>query len=126
MGVTDELYAAYNRHDPAAVANLYHPEASHHEVAQGKTVEGSEAIAEGLRRFFAWLPDVRWQPRSQIVDPNGAVAITYLLTARGQQVRLHVVHVLHLEGDRIRRSEDYWDAGTFQRQINDIQQGETA
>lgn len=126
MGVTDELYAAYNRHDAVAVADLYQPDATHHERAQGKEVHGAEAIADGLRRLFAYLPDARWQPRTQIRDPDGAVAITYLLTALGRQVRLHGVHVLHLEGDRIRRSEDYWDAATFHRQINHAPEGETA
>lgn len=126
MGLIDDLYAAYNRHDAAAVAGLYHPDASHHEVAQGKTVHGAAAIADGLDRFFAWLPDVHWQPRTQVIDPDGDVAVTYLLTARGRQVRLNGAHVLHLEGDRIRRSEDYWDAGTFQRQINHTTQGDTA
>lgn len=117
------LYAAYNRHDPAAVADLYHPQATHVEVAQGRTVQGAQAIAAGLQRFFGRLPDARWQTRSLVVDPGGAVAITYLLTAHGTRVRLYGAHVLRLEADRIRHSEDYWDAGTFQRQI---EQGETA
>lgn len=126
MGVTEQLYAAYNRHDAAAVVDLYRPDATHHEVAQGKTVQGAEAIADGLRRFFAWLPDARWEPQARIVDPDGAVAITYVLTAHDRRVRLHGVHVLHLEADRISRSEDYWDAGTFQRQINETREGEPA
>jgi hypothetical protein len=37
-------------------------------------------------------------------------------------VQLYGAHVLRLEADRIRHSEDYWDAGAFQRQI---EQGET-
>ncbi len=139
MGLSDiptRLYTAYNQHDPAAVARLYAAGATHEEIAQGNTRQGPEAIAEGLRRFFTWFPDARWEPRSQIIDPGGAVAVTYLLTAtlqapmgpfhpRGQQLSLRGAHVLHLGGNTIRRSEDYWDATTFQRQLNLTNTGET-
>lgn len=126
MAVTDpvaQFYEAYNRRDPAAVARLYDTDATHEEIAQGTTRRGAEAIAEGLRRFFTWFPDARWEPRSRIVDPDGRVAVTYLLTATlqaplgtivaaGQQLSIRGVHVLHLSGDAIRRSEDYWDSTT--------------
>lgn len=135
-GLPARLYEAYNRHEPSAVARLYDAEATHEEIAQGNTRQGSEAIADGLRQFFTWFPDAQWEPRSQITDPDGAVAITYLLTAtlqapmgtlaaQGQRLSLRGVHVLHLDGDVIHRSEDYWDAATFQRQMNHTKTGET-
>ena len=143
MGVSDPadlaagLYAAYNRHDPAGVGALYHAEGTHRDIAQDRTIHGPAAIAEGLRRFFTWFPDAHWEPRSQIVDPGGLVAVTYLLTAtlqapmgpvpaRGQRLSLHGVHVLQPDGDRIRASEDYWDAATFHRQMSHTNPGGTA
>lgn len=130
------LYAAYNGHQPASVARLYDTDATHEEIAQGRIVQGPERIADGLRRFFIWFPDAHWTPRSQITDPDGKIAITYLLTAtlqapmgpipaRGQRLSLRGTHVLHLNGSAISRSEDYWDAATFQRQLNTINKGET-
>jgi hypothetical protein len=55
--------------------------------------------------------------------------VTYLLTAslqsqmgpvapRDQKISLRGVHVLELCNGLIRRSEDYWDAASFQRQLN--------
>ncbi|GAA3811607.1 ester cyclase [Streptomyces chiangmaiensis] len=136
-GLPARLYEAYNHHDPLAVARLYDAGATHEEIAQGSSRQGPEAIADGLRRFFQWFPDAHWQPQTQITDPNGPVAITYLLTAtlqapmgplaaRGQRLSLRGVHVLHLGGELIRGSADYWDAATFHRQMNTTTTGETA
>jgi steroid delta-isomerase-like uncharacterized protein len=125
------LYAAYNDHDPSAVARLYAPDATHEDVAHGRPRSGPDAIAAGLRVFFGWFPDAFWQPALQIDDGRGRLAITYRLTAslkaqmgaiapRGQTISLRGVQVLEIENGRIGRSVDYWDAATFQRQLNDI------
>ena len=131
-----QLYDAYNRHDAAAVARLYAPDGSHEDVAHGRPRLGPGAIADGLRRFFGWFPDARWEPSLRIADRRGAVAVTYLLTAtlqqpmgpiaaRGQPLSLRGVQVLHLRDGLISRSEDYWDAATFHRQINNADLEET-
>lgn len=125
------LYAAYNDHDPSAVARLYAPGATHEDVAHGRPRSGPEAIAAGLRLFFGWFPDAHWQLAFQMDDGRGRVAITYLLTAslqaqmgsiapRGQAISLRGVHVLEIKDGRIGKSADYWDAATFQRQLNNI------
>ena len=130
-GVAERLYEAYNRHEPASVAQLYAADATHEDIAQGRPRTGPEAISDGLRKFFVWFPDARWEPHLQITDPDGRAAITYLLTATlqtqmgpvpasGQKISLRGVHVLQLQHGLIRRSEDYWDATTFQRQLNTI------
>lgn len=135
--LADRLYAAYNRHDPAEVGRLYGTDAVHEEIAQGQTRQGAETIAEGLRRFLTWFPDARWEPRTRVVDPGGQVAVSYLLTATlhaplgtiaavYQPLSIRGVHLLHLSDGVIRRSEDYWDAATFHRQMNDVHPGETA
>jgi ketosteroid isomerase-like protein len=40
------------------------------------------------------------------------------VASRGQKISLRGVHVLNLRDGLIQRSEDYWDAATFQRQLN--------
>jgi steroid delta-isomerase-like uncharacterized protein len=130
-GVAERLYEAYNRHDHAGVAQLYTSDASHEDVAQGKPRIGPQAISGGLEKFFGWFPDARWEPRHQITDPSGTIAVAYLLTATlqaqmgpvpasGQRISLRGVHVLYLQRGFIHRSEDYWDATTFQRQLNNV------
>lgn len=131
----DRLYAAYNRHDPDAVAAVYAADAVHEEVAQGQVRSGAEAIAAGLRRFFGWFPDAHWARHLVIDDGRGRMAVSYLLTATlqerlgpflpcGQPISLRGIHVLHLADGRIARSEDYWDAATFQRQLDTAKGGE--
>ena len=130
-GLAAKLYDAYNRHEPDAVARLYAPDATHEDIAQGRPKIGAGAIADGLRTFLGWFPDAHWEPRSQIAgaDADGQVAVPYILSAtlqsamgpvaaRGQRISLRGIHVLHMADGLIQRSEDYWDAGTFQRQLN--------
>jgi steroid delta-isomerase-like uncharacterized protein len=128
-GIAGRLYDSYNRHDPAAVAALYAADATHEDIAQGRPKTGPDEIAAGLGKFFGWFPDVLWEPQSAILGADGREAITYLLTAtlqaqmgpvapRGQKISLRGVHVLDLRDGLIRRSEDYWDAASFQRQLN--------
>ncbi|MBR0691748.1 nuclear transport factor 2 family protein [Bradyrhizobium lablabi] len=130
-GVIARLYLAYNAHDAAAVAALYAPDATHEDIAQGKPKHGPDEIAAGLGRFFSWFPDAHWAPQHHAIGASGVAAVSYLLTAtlkrqfgpiapRDQAVSLRGVHMLQIRDGLIRRSEDYWDAATFQRQLNHV------
>jgi len=130
-GVIVRLYEAYNAHDAVAVAKLYAAEATHEDIVQGKPKRGSNEIAAGLARFFEWFPDARWAPQHQAIGGDGNAAVSYLLTAtlksqmgpiapRDQAIALRGVHLLQIRDGLIRRSEDYWDAATFQRQLNHV------
>ncbi len=130
-GIADALYGAYNRHDTTAVAALYDANATHEDVAMGHSKAGAVAIAAGLEKFLNWFPDARWDPRLQISDPSGSLTVTYLLTAslsaqmgpivaRGQRISLRGAHVLQVHGGLIHSSEDYWDAATFHKQLNNV------
>lgn len=125
--VLEALYGAYNRHDAEAAAALYDADGMHEDVAFGRPVRGHEAIAEGLRRFFAAFPDARWEPSAQL-EEHGRAFSRYLLTATlqqdmgpfhavGQRLELDGVHVLETAAGFITRSQDFWDGGTFHRQM---------
>lgn len=130
-GIAAKLYEAYNRQDADAAGRLYAADATHEDIAQGRPKNGATVIAEGLGKFFGWFPDAHWEPECQIGagDGDGPVSVPYLLSAtlqsamgpiaaQGQKITLRGIHVLHLKDGLIQRSEDYWDAGTFQRQLN--------
>lgn len=128
-GVAEKLYDAYNRHDPAAAAHLYLADGTHEDIAQGQPRTGPEEIAAGLGKLFGWFPDAHWLPQIRIYGSDEQAAVTYLFTgtlqaqmgpvaARGQKISLRGVHVLNLRDGFITRSEDYWDAASFQRQLN--------
>jgi len=132
--VIERLYQAYNAHDAAAVAALYAAEATHEDIAQGKPKRGPDEIAAGLTRFFGWFPDACWTPQHQAIGENSIAAVSYLLAAtlksqfgpiapRDQAISLRGVHMLQVREGFICRSEDYWDAATFQRQLNYVHEG---
>ncbi|RBY78771.1 hypothetical protein DQ238_11980 [Geodermatophilus sp. TF02-6] len=137
-GILVTLYEAYNRHDAEAAAALYAADGTHEDVAFGRPARGREAIAEGLRRLFTAFPDASWTPAAQL-EADGQAFSRYVLTgtlqrdmgpirATGQRLELPGVHVLETDSRLITRSQDFWDSGTFQRQVHGAPspQGETA
>jgi steroid delta-isomerase-like uncharacterized protein len=48
---------AFNRRDADALAPLYHPDATNHQVAVGEPAFGREAIVRDARSLFAAFPD---------------------------------------------------------------------
>jgi steroid delta-isomerase-like uncharacterized protein len=127
--IASELYRAYNSHDTAAVAQLYAEDASHVDVAHGRPKLGPSEISEGLGKFFHWFPEAAWDVAQIISADSDHVAVTYTLKAslqaamgpveaHGQKISLRGVQVLTLRDGKIQRSEDYWDAATFQKQLS--------
>ncbi len=129
--VAETFIAAYNCRDMAALLELYSPNAEHEDIAQGRTKAGAETIVGGLQKFLEWFPDASWLPVTTIAGDGPGIAIVYVLSAtlakpmgpiepRGQSISLRGVLVLRMEHGKISRSEDYWDATTFQRQMTTI------
>jgi steroid delta-isomerase-like uncharacterized protein len=118
---------AYNAHDVERIASLYAASGQHVEIAQGRAVQGRQAIRQGLDDFLAAFPDAHWAQDEVIATATGA-AIAYTLTgslhrqlgpfgAHGQRLELRGMHLLRLSGTEIVESRDYWDSATFARQM---------
>lgn len=127
MSIVERFLSAYNAHDVDAAVALYAPDGEHREIAQGSARSGHAALADGLRHFLACFPDARWEVERVVGDASTAVA-TYTLTGTlqqqlgpfspaGQKVEIQGAMVLALDGDQIAWSADYWDGGTFARQM---------
>ena len=123
----DDFYAAYNGHDSAAAASLYGPDGKHLEVAQDRVVEGSAALQETLEHFFKCFPDANWTPHTLVAESDRA-AVAYVLTGtleaplgpfepNGLQLCIKGVHLFHTSPLEILETADYWDSGTFARQM---------
>lgn len=126
-GLVDRLYEAYNAQDAAAAAELYAPDGRHVEIATGGERTGPDAIREGLEGFLRSFPDAHWAPQERIVA-GSAAAVTYVLTGTlqaklgpfepaGQRLELRGVHLVRERDGAIAACEDYWDAGSFGRQM---------
>jgi len=135
MGVVEQttalvetLYNAYNSRRIDDVAALYATDGTHEDIAHGRLKVGAGAIVEGFQKFIDWFPDAEWKLGSIIVGTNKKAAVEYALTGtlstamgpivpRGQKISLRGLMVLTIENQKISRSEDYWDATTFQKQL---------
>ncbi|MGM4916264.1 nuclear transport factor 2 family protein [Tardiphaga sp. 813_E8_N1_3] len=125
--VVKKLYAAYDRHDHTAIQELYRHDATHDEISQSKTKQGAADIATGMQKLFAWLPDIHWKVNAMVGGEDGVVAVVYVMHAtvplkngatETKPISLRGVQLVEVENGRIRHSEDYWDAATFQRQLS--------
>jgi steroid delta-isomerase-like uncharacterized protein len=124
-GLIDAFYRAYNAGDAEAAAALYAPDGWHAE-ADGKRREGRAALALGLARFFAMLPDAQWEIRERI-DAGLSVAVAYTMRGhlgidlgatptKGRAIDLPGIHIFDVSGGAIAGTRDYWDPVLFRRQ----------
>jgi steroid delta-isomerase-like uncharacterized protein len=134
--ILEALFQAYDAHDLTRVAALYAADATHVDIAAGRPKQGRDCIVEGLGSFLSGFPDARWTP-SGPATADGRAFGPYVVTGSlqqdlwsfsglGQRLELRGVLVLHCADGLIQRSEDYWDAGTFRRQMTDNHQGDQA
>jgi steroid delta-isomerase-like uncharacterized protein len=121
------LVDAYNRHALSELIDLYDPEGIHEDVAGRRRKKGPVAIATGLGRFLQAVPDAHWAVDHVVGSPTGAVAAYVFqgtlrqslgdVEPRGQVIRLDAVLLVSVRDGLITRSRDYWDSGTFARQL---------
>jgi steroid delta-isomerase-like uncharacterized protein len=129
--ILEALFRAYDAHDLERVASLYAADAVHLDIAAGRPKQGRDRIVDGLASFFSGFPDSRWVVSASATGRGrafGQYVVTgslhqdlWSFTASGQHLELGGVLVLHCTNGLIQRSEDYWDAGTFRRQMTDNQ-----
>jgi len=125
--VAQALLTAYNEHDLAAVAACYREDGTHVDVASGRPEVGPDAIAAGLAFLLAAFPDAVWHGEGA-VEQGEVTAVRYRLTGTLQGAfggfephgqALELPGVLWIEGaaEGIARSVDFWDSGSFTRQM---------
>lgn len=133
MGMTtavEALFGAYNQHDLAAVAACYRRDATHVDIAFGRPKVGPDAIAGGVGYLCAAFPDAVWHVEAAVKECE-VTAVYYRLTgtlqgafggfeARGQSLELPGVLWLELSAGAIARSVDFWDSGSFTKQMQTI------
>jgi steroid delta-isomerase-like uncharacterized protein len=120
---------AVNRHDAAAVAELYAPNAIVHDPAYNEPLEGRDAIARDLEAFFEAVPDLTFEygellERGPVAAAEGRFHGTHrgvLVTAAGnlpptgKTIDVHGASFWRVDGqERILEERRYYDmAGLF-------------
>lgn len=111
--VFQRWFATYEAEDAAGFAALYTPDGVYEDVASASAAEGTAAIQETAEAYFANQDDYSFVPVSFIQGDDWA-AMEFLLSATdvASGIRItdvRVATIFELDGDRIRRSSDYYD-----------------
>jgi limonene-1,2-epoxide hydrolase len=107
LQVVEEFVIRFNKHDAAAIAELYHEDAVNHQVTQ-EPVEGRAAIREMFEREFA-TAEMTCIP--EIIHEAGDVAILEWRDPLG----LRGCGFFTVRGGRIAFQRGYWDKLSFLR-----------
>jgi steroid delta-isomerase-like uncharacterized protein len=68
--VNDATYAAWNAHDPDAVAAVFADDAQTRDAGSDAVATGRAAVRERAERLFAAFPDLRLERISLVIDGN--------------------------------------------------------
>ncbi|QEL19375.1 ester cyclase [Limnoglobus roseus] len=115
---------AFNRRDADTLVNLYHPDASNHQVAAGEPVVGRDAIIRDARGFFAAFPDSTTKLEAMhqdgewvMIEWSGGATWRGEFAGRrpnGKTFHLRGCGFFQVVGGQIRFQRGYWDrAGWF-------------
>ncbi len=117
---------AQNAHDPPAHAALYTPDGVLEDVPNRSAVRGAE-IEGFVTGVLRGLGDIRVELRHAFGTDEWAVAeydfaatnrgLILIPGTEGRRFTLRTVTVFELEGDRIRRSSDYYDVVSILTQL---------
>jgi steroid delta-isomerase-like uncharacterized protein len=121
---SDRLKAAWDSHDPKAVAALYTPNGARTNlVVEEERIEGRDAIVAFTAEVFEAFPDCTVEIRKQ--SGSGAtLTVEWIFRAtqvkdfktipgKGQSIALAGVAVYEMDGDLVREDHSYWDNATL-------------
>ena len=101
----DDFNAAFNRHDAAALAQLFTEDTVFEDTSpapDGKRIEGKAAVVEFWRGWFARNPDARFEVEDVIVSRNRAVVLwDYQKIRNGQPWHLRGVDIFTVRDGKV-------------------------
>jgi steroid delta-isomerase-like uncharacterized protein len=123
----NQWLAAFNTHDAAAAAVLYHEDAINLQIPMGEPVRGREEIINALVRLFRAFPDSRAEAESVFEDGEWTT-IEWILTGTfrdefaghaptGRSFVLRGSEFFQVTQGKIRQQRGYWDKSTWFKQL---------
>jgi len=113
--------------DGEAIAALYTDDAVHEDVPAGMVVQGPEEIAALVSGTVTQFEDVRYEVlAAHETDDLGILEYRFSATdlESGRPISLRGAYIFEIEGDRIRRSADYYDVAGIMAQLGMLDMGE--
>ena len=111
--------ASFSGRDAADIAaHVSEDFVNEHASALGSGCEGRAEYQRRLPGFLETFPGLAYHVE-QVIEDGPAVAVTYRLSAEGddQPIEVRGVMVFEVVDDLIRRRTDYWDSLGYLRQL---------
>jgi ketosteroid isomerase-like protein len=110
--VVEAVFAAFNRHDPAAMAALYAPDAVLTSSERCHPLEGAVALQRIHTELFAAAPDIRDEVKD-IVAEGDLVAVQFVSRSQtpGMEFELTIADFFEVRNGLIIRDNTIFDNG---------------
>lgn len=107
--VVEKMFAAFNRHDPAAMAALYAPDArlTSSDFCAART---GRDVTRTYAALFAEMPDVVDTVDTLLVNGE-RVAVRFTATSAKARVTIRIMSFLRVRGGRIVEDDSIFDTG---------------
>lgn len=121
---SDRLKAAWDSHDPKAVAALYAANGARTNlVVEEERIEGRDAIVAFTAEVLEAFPDCTIEIRNES-GSGSTLTVEWIFRAtqvkdfktipgKGQSIALSGVAVYEMDGDLVREDHSYWDNATL-------------
>jgi steroid delta-isomerase-like uncharacterized protein len=126
--VLDQWATAWSSHEPEQVLALFTDDCVYEDVTFGVVTHGKAELRAFAAGAFAAVPDFKFELTSRFVAGTGG-SMEWVMSgthtgdfpgmpATGKRFSaVRGATVVELQGAKIRRCSDYWDAATFMRQV---------
>jgi len=123
ISVANTWIAAWNSHDADKVVAAFSPDVVFEDVTFGATNHGSGELRKFAASIFDAVPDAKFDLANSSGDRrHGSIEWTFSGTDRGlyktgKRFSVRGVSVIDLEGGKISRDLDYWNAASVMRKV---------
>jgi steroid delta-isomerase-like uncharacterized protein len=125
--VLDEWATAWSSHDTDKVLSLFTDDCVYEDVTFGVVNRGKKELRAFADGVFAGIPDFKIELTTRFTTGSSA-SMEWVLSgthhgdfpgmpATGKRFSVRGSTILELQGEKIRRNSDYWDAATVMRQV---------
>lgn len=122
-GITEQLFAAWNTHDPEKMLAFYTDDVVYEDVPLGLVNRGKAELRKLIEETFSVFPDLRVQlVKSSICNGHGMSEVILSGTDKGywktnKQFSVRMLSTFELRGRKLSRNEDFYDLATMMRQV---------
>jgi len=123
LAVIDAWVAAWNSHNPDALAALFTADALYEDLALGAVSNGTDQIRAFAQSAFTAIPDLKVEfLQGHLKGGHGTIEWVFSGTdvgvyKTGKKFSVRGASVIDVHGQKISRTSDYYDLATILREL---------